>query len=281
MKLPKLDSAQRRRDGNLVASDNEERTLLAVAKFGHLRATELGALVWPESPPTSATEMARRTARRLIERGELLARPNALGGTSFVLSSAGAARCNAAWGTRAADGYDIQGVRGGTFWHRTLGTAYLAHRFREGADVWGEYAIARGWGPMSLRDLRHRYGKLPDCIVRRPAAEAVASGLDVETKAYDWVEVESAYKPDMEILRAILLAQHLEGEFGDGILHRIVFVFDTAERHEAHIKRVARGRLPQLELMGHASVADAIRLARCRISRPLSLLAVDETSLSD
>jgi len=279
MKLPNIDIAARRRDGNVIALENEERVLLALARFGHLRCSEVGAFAWPASPPASATEMARRTTRRLVERGELVARTNALGGTSFVLTSSGAAHCNSAFGTHASDGYDIQGVRGGTFWHRTLATAYLAYRYRQGAEVWGEYSIARGWAPMRVEALRYQFGKIPDGIVRRPRAELLASGLTEDTYAYDWVEVESTYKPDAELLRAVLVTQHLETEFAGGMLHRLVFAFDAAERHARHIQRVARGRLPALELLGHATVADAVRLAHCRLARPLTLLGVDETKL--
>lgn len=253
-----------------------------IGRFGYLRVAELGALAWPQSPAESATEMARRTCKRLEKRGELLPRGTALGECAYVLTGSGAARSNAAWGTDYRDGYDIQGLRGATHWHRTLATAYLAHRARQGAVVWGEYALARGFAPVTARGLSRAYGKVPDGILELPQHDAIASGLSADARAYTWVEVEAAYKPDDELLRALAIAHWLEQDFAHGgILHSIVFVFDRAERHEHHIRRVAKRGLPVIEVLGHESVAHAVRLARCTLARPLALRAVEDVSLAD
>lgn len=280
MKLTSVSG--RRADANQAALENENAVLLQIAAFGHLRISELAALVWPASPPASAREMARRTARRLVQRKELLARRNSLGSESFVLTRKGALRASDLGGHSVGDGYDIQSVAGPTFWHRTLATSYLAHRRKTDAGVWGEYSLAKAQAPVSAAECAREFGKLSDGIVRLSDENTQRLGLAPGVAAYEWIEVESSFKPESEIEKSLRIAERLEESFGDGVLIGLVFVTDRFERHEARIRRVAaRGRSNQPDLILFENTSAAIRIARCDIARPLSLRAVDEVTLAD
>lgn len=272
----------RRADANQTALENEDAVLLQLAAFGHLRTAELAVLIWPASPPASAREMARRTVRRLVQHNELLARRNSLGGESFVLTRKGALRATDLTGHAVGDGYDIQGVAGPTFWHRTLGTSYLAHRSRVESGVWGEHSMARTQAPISAVECARRFGKIPDGLVRLSTERTRTLGLTTGVAAYEWIEVESSIKPESEIERSLLIAERLEEPFADGVLVGLVFVADRFERHEARIRRVAaRGLSKRTDLMLFENASAAIRIARCEIARPLSLRSVDEVTLAD
>lgn len=277
MKLQPASS--RRLDANLVAHENENVVLSHIAAFGHLRVAELGPLAWPSSSVASAREMARRTLRRLQRRGDVLARSNSLGGESFVLTRKGALRAAELLDHSVRDGYDIQGVCGPTFWHRTLATAYLARRSQRGDKVWGEYSLARGWAPVSVEECARRFAKLPDGIIRWTAEAARRLGLADGVAAYEWIEVESSTKPEAAIAASLQIAGHLEEPFADGLLVGLTFVVDESESHEARIRRVAARALPVADLMSFERAADAVHIARCTLSRPLSLREVDEVSL--
>lgn len=157
------------KDGQLAARENEFGVLLSIGLFGHLRGAEIAMAVWPDSPQESGQKMARRTLKRLMNQHEILERPNGLGGISFVLTKRGAARLKA-YG-EFADGYDIQGVQGPTFFHRTLTTAYLVTRQTKGALVMGEYAIAKA---------NHSLGKAAGAVPE--AARRLGSGPRERTR---------------------------------------------------------------------------------------------------
>ncbi len=270
-----------RADANQTALENENAVLLQVAAFGHLRIAELAALVWPTSPPASAKEMARRTVRRLVQHKELLVRRNSLGGESFVLTRKSALRATDLAGHAVGDGYDIQGVAGPTFWHRTLGTSYLAHRLKTEAGVWGEYSLARAWAPLSALECARRFGKIPDGLVRLSTERTRKLGLAPGVAAYQWIEVESSFKPKAELEKSLRLAECLEEPLGEGVLVGLVFVLDRCERHEACIRRVAARILPkQIELMSFKTAFEAVSIARCELARPLSLRSVEEITLA-
>ena len=80
---PKLPPSRER------AAANRLRVLRTVVEHGHLRCADLGAACWPGAK--FGEQMAQRTVRALVQSGELMARANALGGTSFVLTRPGAA----------------------------------------------------------------------------------------------------------------------------------------------------------------------------------------------
>lgn len=278
-------------DGQLVARDNEVGTLLSIGHFGHLRASEIAAAVWPGSPQESGQKMARRTLRRLLKANEVLERPNALGGMSFVLTKRGAARVKS-FGFEFGDGYDIQGVQGPTFWHRTLTTAYLISQQTKGALVMGEYAIAKAKHSLGKAHLQTRYRKLPDGLVLTPGSQ---HGIDAEHVAA-WVECESSFKADPELDKMLRHAWQL-GEFVDArkriLLDEMTIVYDARAGHESRLirsaKRVQSNDVRQRREAGEHHVAaddyrpiwGAVRLVAADISPPLQVRGWRERSLLD
>src|SRR5271165_5354724 len=70
------------------AEANRLSVLRAIATHGHLRVSDIAAACWPRA--CYAVQMAQRTVKRLCDEGLLLGRPNAHGGTSYVLTRPGA-----------------------------------------------------------------------------------------------------------------------------------------------------------------------------------------------
>lgn len=279
-----------RPDGRLVATDNELGVLLSIGHFGHLRTSEIAGAVWPDSPAASGLKMARRTVRRLLAAQAILARPNSLGSMSFVLTKRGAARLRSL-GFEARDGYDIQGVQGPTFWHRTLATAYLVSQART-ARVYGEFAIAKARHVLGKSHLLSRYGKLPDGLVLLPGAvrEMVVEHVAV------WVEVESSFKADLELEKLLRQAWQL-GHFMDAreriLLDEMAVVYDRRAGHLRRLVRMAqrieREDIRRREAAGESGVSaedyrpiwGSIRLVAADISPPLHVRGWQEATLLD
>lgn len=279
------------RDGQLSALDNEIGTLLSIGHFGHLRANEISMAVWPDSPTESAHKMARRTLKRLLEARDILERPNSLGGSSFVLTKRGAARMNAV-GFNFGDGYDIQGVQGPTFWHRTLATAYLLSQQKNGATVMGEYAIGKAKHALGKARLQQKYKKLPDGLTITPGK---LLGIDADFVA-TWVEVESSFKADPELEKMLGQAWRL-GQFIDParrvLLDELVLVYDSRAGHESRLIRAAK-RLQSNDIRRRQNEGEklvspedyrhiwgSVRLIAADISPPLHIHDWQEKTLLD
>lgn len=114
---PKLRQVPRR-SGREIARANELKVMKAVTQFGHLRISEIARAVWPQA--RYAEQLARRTVARLVARGLLLERRNALGSKSLCMTRGGAAWLDAR-GVEAQHTLDLSSVAGSTFFHRTLG----------------------------------------------------------------------------------------------------------------------------------------------------------------
>ncbi|TVT77433.1 MAG: hypothetical protein FHP92_04480 [Denitromonas halophila] len=264
------------KDGRAIAQINEQRVLKVVHDFGHIRVPELAAAVWPASSVESGEKMARRTTRRLLDAGLLLARTNAFGTTSFVLSARGAVSLSA-YGIEARDGYDIQGVSGPTFAHRTLGTAVLARMIGGGGTAWGEYAINHDRAPLPISVLRQRYGKVPDGI----AIGEIQQGQGVSPVTYlCWVEVENTFKSNTELDRVTSLMNTFADELdGPGAIRFawLWIVVPTGQRHEERVVesfgRVLQDWRPEL--------VDMVRIVRVNVVPPLRIQDVEFVSLRD
>lgn len=136
-------------DGRSVASRNEIVVLKVVRYFGHLRRTEVARAVWPHSSHRSAYLMAYRTVKRMLAKGFLLERANALGGLSLVLAVKGVTKLREL-DVSSVEGYDMSSIGGPQFFHRTLGTCFLVDRSRNSQNVFGEYALQRNWAPLTI-----------------------------------------------------------------------------------------------------------------------------------
>ncbi len=259
----------RQMSGREIAAQNELAVLMAIRDYGHLRTAEIASAVWPTA--RYPEQLAQRTLRRLLAKGEVLQRVNAIASVSWVLASAGVTRLEL-FGGNATHGRDIVGVAGATFVHRTLASAFLIRQSSvNGSFAIGEYGIAHGRAPATRQVLSKRFGKLPD-------------GLVLRGNAVDWVEVEASAKP-LNDLKAVLKAAEWVGlplvPEQPYRLSRLFIVFDKRQGHARRILKAARelwGHLPRSE---QQRLRERIVLAQAEVSSPLKICGFSETRLSD
>ncbi len=270
------------KDGRLVAYLNERSVLHVIRNFGHIRLDELATIVWPGSSAESAKSMARRTVARMIKAGFLECLQNALGTKSYVLSRKGARHFKDTFGDNACAGRDIHSLRGATFLHRTLATAYLASRVRHGDVVAGEYALAKGYASSEAHEILMNFQKKPDGIVRLGPASKIECGIRADVDAFNWIEVESAFKSDSEIARILDVGlNETQPHSAGAVLANVEIVFDAAEPHERRIVRVARRLVAGLDENQRALALQRIVLVRCELSIPFRLLSCEKVTLAD
>ena len=186
MKLPKFTGTSPVELGQ----HNMLVALLALHLFGHVRRTELMHLLWPDQSAESRNVSASRLFKRMEDAGLIDRKLNGLGSISYVLSLKGARIASPHVPEVVSSGAPIRGMQGGTFFHRTLGTAWLIRKLLEGLDVYGEYALGANTHPYRQADLRRKYGKLPDGLILRPHDNSDGSQILLA----DWLEVESSHK---------------------------------------------------------------------------------------
>jgi hypothetical protein len=278
--MPKSASVAPVADGRIAAERNELAVLKTVRRYGHVRRTEIARAVWPKSSAASARLMAQRTVKRLRAKGYLAERPNALGGRSLILSVKGVARLRE-YGFEASDGTELSSISGPQFYHRTISTYYLVERGARGHKVMGEYGLSRNVPPVGRAELTERFRKLPDGIVLVPGRER---GYDNTITAADWVEVESAFKPDEELARILDIAWKT-GSFLNAtetvILDRVVFVYNTKQRHENAILASLRRYLSTHPVENRDAILSSIVFARCEIDIPLVFRGYSEVTALD
>lgn len=257
-----------RKDGRNVSQDNDLKVLNVLRLFGHLRRQEIAMALWPRSTPQSAYIMACRTINRLLERELVLKKTNTLGGDSFVLSSKGVGEIFLKTGETAQEGYQLA-FDGPQFFHRTLGTTYLLDKARRGHEVFGEYAVIKSLAPVTRDFLRQKYKKVPDgLIVYSPEV----MGFKDDMRGADWIEVESAYKTYDELEKSLaVLTKNTElNEKGSLLLDKLVFVFDSRQKHERHIMRAAQAFLRDHPELTRETFLQSIVLAKCFVDPPFA-----------
>lgn len=261
------------KDGRAVSQDNRLRVLQAVRHFGHLRRQEIAMAAWPRSSSRSAYIMAARTVRQMLAEGLLLERINSLGGASLVLAARGVSRLRD-MDIKAQEGYELA-FDGPQFFHRTLGTCYLLEKARAGDEVFGEYALMRGWSPVDMGYAREHFLKVPDGLVVYSGASL---GLRDGVRLVDWVEVESAAKPYDEIKKAlrILAVNSSMNKAGTLVLNKLVFVCDSRQRHEQQILRHIKRFLTENPQLSYPLLTQEIIIARCFVDVPLAWHGVEE-----
>jgi hypothetical protein len=180
---------------------------------------------------------------------------------------------------RAHEGYELA-FDGPQFFHRTLGTCYLLEKARAGSEVFGEYSILRGWSPLSREYTSERFRKIPDGLVVY-SGESV--GLRKDLRVADWVEVESAFKQYDDIKRAlsILTKNATLTESGDVALNKLVFVFDSRQRHDRQILRYIKRFLKETPGLSDQLVMEEIVFARCFVDAPFTWHGVQEVTAWD
>lgn len=182
-----------KKDGRVVARDNEMRVLRALHRFGWLRTRDIASLVWqvwcrkapdaipdlqPLPPTASALRMAQRTLRRLKEARAVLSAQAPDGSTLYALALGGV-RILTERGIESASGKDqIRARSGAYFRHRCIANEVAIGAIVSGYKVSSEREIAQGlWlgGKLGVA------GKLPDVLIRNGAQ-------------CWWVEVERSRK---------------------------------------------------------------------------------------
>jgi hypothetical protein len=263
------------KDGRAVQLDNQDKVLMAVRHFGHLRRHELAMAVWPKASARSAYVMAWRTVSVMVKAGYLLEKLNSLGGVSVVLAAKGVSRLRE-MEVKAHEGYDLA-FDGPQFFHRTLGTNYLLEKARAGDEVFGEYSILRGWSPVNKEHVRSRFKKIPDGLIVRSGRHL---GLRDNIRVADWIEVESAFKAYDDIARALsLLTKESQLDTkGELILNKLVFVYDSRQKHEKQLARYIKKFLKEHPQLSPEAVLSEIVFARCYVDIPFVWHGVEELS---
>lgn len=178
---------------------NDLRGLRLVYEFGWLRASELGALMWPKN--VTSAEAASRLIRGWEKRKLVLVRElPARAGKATVLALAGV-RLLAEHGYEAKTGKDI-GTMSESGWsppiswrHDLIATGVLTTLFKQGYSVIAE---------QSLRRIPTQSQKLPDGLLRSPDGQWI------------WLEVEHSTKTGKNLqLLGKALALAATGEIHD------------------------------------------------------------------
>ena len=206
--------------------------LHALSRWGHLRAADVAPLLWPGA--AYGEQLSQRLFVRLQSEQLVLARGNATGGTSYVLTRRGA-RVAESMGFAARHGLDLSSVAGSTFIHRSLATRFGIELEKRGNRCLGESELSSNTQLLTSSLIARQFSKLPDVIVMGGMAEN--GEFDVT-----WCEVESAAKARTEIERCLKIAEHVGQRFTGTPyrLHRLLFVCDGRFNHEERIARIAR-----------------------------------------
>lgn len=274
---PSRASRQRqppKRSGRETARRNELKVMEAVAQFGHLRISELARAVWPQA--RYAEQLARRTVARLVARGLLLARRNALASKSLCMTRGGAAWLDAR-GVEAQHTLDLSSVAGSTFFHRTLATRYLIERQTEGFQVAGEYLLLRRKTPFPIDALVKALRKLPDGMVwQRSKADGSIS--------IELVEQEAAAKARQELEKCLKAAEFVGRSLDADGRYRIgglVFVFDRELNHARRILLAASSLWGSRPPADRAVLEKRVKLVAVELRDPLVWVSSSVVTLHD
>lgn len=246
---PKQPTARER------AAANRLRVLQAVAEHGHLRCADLAAACWPGA--RYGEQMAQRTVRGLVERGELMPRRNAHGGLSYVLTRPGAGALEVR-GIAARHGLDLASVSGSSFAHFSLTSRWCLHKRAEGFQTFTEYALMNERGPLARELLFKRLGRHVDAVL-------------IKGDKLHAVETESAPKSTQELMRIAALAEHVGRKLRPElpyVLAGVFIVFDAEQNHAARIAKAARERWARYSGAEQATLAGRITLARVSLGLP-------------
>ena len=248
---------------------NELTFLNLVHRYGHIRQTDIGRAIWPDSTRPTVKSLVGRLSSRLLESRQIVRTANPMGTYSFLLTSIGANRLGLALEDEVRSGRNITSVFGNQFFHRTLGTRYLIEKEIVGMTCHGEYSIFRGLSGLNRDHFTKKFKKVPDGLVFVPGP---TRGQDPDVTLVDWVEVEGFYKPRAE--RNKILA--LTSKFGTWLdqdrkllLDRIVIVYSVLNSHQSSmLKGIAK--FIQDHDIKNPEVLSAIVLAECDVRLPFS-----------
>ncbi len=264
---------QQKLGGQEVARANELKCMMTVAKFGHVRVSELSRAVWPLA--RYAEQLGGRTARRLVKNGLLLERRNALGGRSLCITRTGATWLDAR-GIEAQHTLDLSSVAGPTFFHRTLATRYLIERQIGGQQVAGEYLLLRRKLPFTIDPLARALKKLPDGLTWSRAADG--------SMGVEWIEQEAASKARSELEKCLRASAFVGTQLSGDIVYKltaVVFVFDGSLSHAQRILLAANSLWGDKPAHERAALEKRVRLVAVQLRPPLVWVTHRVTTLHD
>lgn len=166
-----------KKDGRVIAAENDIRVLRALHRFGWLRTRDIASLSWqrwaakPVMAPTLAParfsaaglRMAQRTLKRLREQRAVISAQAPDGSLIYALAEAGVRRLKEA-GVDAVGGKDlVRSFSSAFFRHRCISNEVAIGAMVEGYRVSTEREIAQGaWlgGEAGIA------GKRPDVVIR-------------------------------------------------------------------------------------------------------------------
>jgi hypothetical protein len=210
----------------------------------------------------------------MLENREPLKHPHNLGSKSFLFAQRRANRLTDL-GLETSAGLEITSPTSKQFWHRTLGTNYLISHMNPGTGALSENALRQQWSLVPKEKLVSVYNKVPDGLVFVPARPR---GFPTDnTKAVDWIEVESADKSNAELMKIFELTKYAELLLADipGLsLDRVCLIYDAKGGHERRILRAVKKFLeahPEYE----DTLPHVLYLVRCHLRRPLTWLGYE------
>lgn len=192
-----------RKDGRVVARENELRVLRALHRYGWLRTRDIAALVWqrwaanapvegphlqPPAPTAAGLRMAQKTLARLRDTPRRVVSSKAPDGSLIYALSENGARILQRLGVAAGTGKDqVRKFSSSHFKHSCIANQIAISAIIEGFRVSTEREIAQGtWmgGELGIA------GKRPDVLLRNGAT-------------IWWVEVERSRKNSRDYARLL------------------------------------------------------------------------------
>lgn len=191
-----------KKDGRLVASENEIRVLRSLHRFGWLRTRDVAVLLWspwqkhpggqadfvPVKASSSGLRMAQYTLRRMAQERLVLRGRGPDGSTLYAMAEAGARRLRL-MGVPATSGKDIvRGFSSAYFQHRTVANEVAIAAIIQGFRVNTEREIAQDRWMGGASGIA---GKKPDVLLN-------------DRGSLTWVEVERSAKRKAEFERLVI-----------------------------------------------------------------------------
>jgi hypothetical protein len=181
-------------DGRIIAAKNEVLTLAMLDRFGWLKTSQIGRLVWRSGTEDGQRRMAQKTLKRLREKHEILTKMAPDGAAIHALALGGARKLREHGLETIAHKDAMRSMV--HYEHRTKANEILIQTLLSGRKGWTEHEIQRCEAP--IKALR---GKVPDALLDYTHK---APSLSVEAEqVLAWVEVENAYKPNKELNKVI------------------------------------------------------------------------------
>ncbi|WP_175976582.1 hypothetical protein [Burkholderia sp. BCC1047] len=243
-----------KKDGRIVAAENETRVLRALHRFGWLRTRDVAALLWtpwqrhpaaqldvgPVVASASGLRMAQYTLRRLADGRQALRGRGPDGSVLYALAEASARRLRQ-MAVPAVSGKDIvRSVSPAYFRHRTVANEIAIAAIAQGFRVSTEREIAQDRWVGGAAGIA---GKKPDVLMN-------------DRGRITWVEVEKSVKRKADFDRLVVWVAKVGNDtrqpsgsvlLGDGLRwDRLVFVCTPAFEGRLRRALAVAGWRPEL-----------------------------------